>query len=107
MPVTTVECERGFSKLKLVKDSTRNCLSTNLDSVLRLYIGEDNSCKNEDYFKDVVRSWRSQKRRRGPRGNYNIIQKKRPRINDSDEKTSSVTVSLLNIIIVTSTMLEL
>ena len=91
MPVTTVECERGFSKLKLVKDSTQNCLSTNLDSVLRLYIGEDDLNRNNSFYQDVIKSWNFQKRRRAARGNYNIAHNKRPRINDNDvEKTNSV-----------------
>ena len=70
MPVTTVECERGFSKMKLIKDSTRNCLSVNLDSVLRLYIGEDTSNESSSFFKSAIKSWQSLKRRRTARGNY-------------------------------------
>jgi hypothetical protein len=62
MPVTTCDCERGFSKLKLLKTSTRNTLSTNLDAALRLYI--DEHYLTDEVFVLAETIWKNAKDRR-------------------------------------------
>jgi hypothetical protein len=71
MPVTTVECERGFSKLKLVKTPTRNALEKNLNARLRLYIAEKLLDQNYEFFEAAIAIWFSQQNsRRTARGEY-------------------------------------
>jgi hypothetical protein len=71
MPVTTVECERGFSNLKLVKTPTRNALEKNLNAVLRLYMTEKLLDQGNEFFEKAIAMWFSQKNsRRAARGEY-------------------------------------
>ena len=71
MPVTTVECERGFSKLKLVKTPTRNALEKNLNATLRLYITEKLLDQDNEFFEAAIALWFNQKKSgRAARGEY-------------------------------------
>ena len=61
-PVSTVECERGFSRQNLIKTKTRNCLKTvTLENLMRISI-----CKagNEFRYDLAFKKWVDVKQRR-------------------------------------------
>ncbi|KAH3870269.1 hypothetical protein DPMN_033451 [Dreissena polymorpha] len=62
-PVSTVDCERGFSRQNVIKTDLRNCLSVkNLENLLKISI-EGKDCKDVD-FKGIYKLWAGKKQRR-------------------------------------------
>lgn len=62
VPVSTADCERGFSRQNLIKTDVRSCLKpTTLENLMRLSI---NSGKEEMDYEEAFRKWSSLKARR-------------------------------------------
>ena len=85
IPVTSVECERDFSRLKLVKTRLRNRLgAVNLSRLLRVSInGPD---VTEFPFEDALVEWHNQQKHRLPEG---ILVKQRRRTIDEPKAASA------------------
>lgn len=68
-PVSTADCERGFSRQNLIKTDVRSCLKpTTLENLMRLSI---NSGKEEVDYEEAFRKWSSLKARRIFHVNFN------------------------------------
>lgn len=68
-PVSTADCERGFSRQNLIKTDVRSCLKpTTLENLMRLSI---NSGKEEMDYEEAFRKWSSLKARRIFHVNFN------------------------------------
>ncbi|KAH3741243.1 hypothetical protein DPMN_047964 [Dreissena polymorpha] len=59
-PVSTVDCERGFSRQNVIKTDLRNCLTVkNLEHLMKISI-EGKDCKDVD-FKVIYKLWAGKK----------------------------------------------
>ena len=63
LPVSTADCERGFSTLKRIKTDARNRLKTDtLDKLIRL--SSEGPCMEQFNFDEAATRWSSQSNRR-------------------------------------------
>lgn len=65
VPLSTVACERGFSKLALIKNKLRNRLETEtIDRLMRISLLDNDRFKNLNLNEAYIR-WEQKKKRTG------------------------------------------